>query len=225
MKNINCEYCYGYLKKINIKSIFFSHMNFKKIPNINNNNYLVCDNCMAIINRENFKKNIFKSQKYIETDQSDEKIIYDNGLFVTRPLIQTKIISKLNLNDNPSIIDFGSFDGKLLKAIHTNFSKTKKKARFYGYDINKNLEKFYNKNIIFIKDLNMIFKKNFDLIIFSHSFMYIDKIRFIHKILNENLNSNGKVIVQVSDLEKRPLNLTLLDQYCYPTKEFLINFF
>ena len=32
--------------------------------------------------------------------------------------------------------------------------------------------------------------------------MYIDKIRFIHKILNENLNSNGKVIVQVSDLEK-----------------------
>ena len=47
--------------------------------------------------------------------------------------------------------------------------------------------------------------KNFDLIIFSHSFMYIDKIRFIHKILNENLNSNGKVIVQVSDLEKRPL--------------------
>ena len=71
----------------------------------------------------------------------------------------------------------------------------------------------------------MIFKKNFDLIIFSHSFMYIDKIRFIHKILNENLNSNGKVIVQVSDLEKRPLNLTLLDQYCYHTKEFLIKFF
>ena len=38
-------------------------MNFKKIPNINNNNYFVCNNCMAIINRENFKNNIFKSQK------------------------------------------------------------------------------------------------------------------------------------------------------------------
>ena len=200
-------------------------MNFKNIPKINNNNYLVCDNCMAIINKENFKNNIFKTQKYIETDQSDEKIIYDKGLFVTRPLIQTKIISKLKLNNNPSIIDFGSFDGKLLKTIHNNFFKIKKKAKFYGYDINKNLEKFYNKNITFIKDFNTIFKNNFDLIIFSHSFMYIDKIKSLHKILNENLNPNGKVIVQVSDLEKRPLNLTLLDQYCYPTKEFLLNFF
>ena len=51
--------------------------------------------------------------------------------------------------------------------------------------------------------------------------MYIDCLKIISLIKN-NLKTNGFLIIQFSNLERRPMNLLLADQYIFPS-EFSLN--
>lgn len=224
MINAKCNFCSYQLSKLKINFDSFSHLGFKK-KNDEAFFYLrECTNCNAIINKDNFKNNLFKSKKYVSTDQSDEKIIYSKKGFLNRFNIQSNIISDLDLNYNPRIIDIGSFDGKLLNELKNHY-QNKPKIELFGFDINQNLKKFYKKPIKFLKNFKEIRMQIYDLIIFSHSLMYISQIEILKKILKNNVSYNGKVFLQINDLNNRPLNILLNDQYFYPTESFIINFF
>ena len=74
-----------------------------------------------------------------------------------------------------------------------------------------------------VQELALKISKKFDLIILSHSLMYINEIKKTFIFLKSKLNNNGSIFVQLPNLKKNPLYLLMGDQYRFFTKNSLIN--
>ena len=219
-----CDICNGKLKNYLINNQVFSHFNFKNINKNKKIYYQECSNCGLFYNKKYFDDKIFKSLDYSNSKQTTEKIIKFQNQILCRSDIQAKYIlkSKRNLN-NLNILDIGSFDGKLLFTI---FNKIKSnKPNLYGFDINKSLKKNYNDNVTFISNFKNIENIYFDIIILSHSIMYLKNLNQLMFFFKSNLKKDGKIFIQCSDLDKRPYNIYLSDQYFFPTKYSLNQIF
>ena len=178
-----CDICNGKLKNYLINNQVFSHFNFKNINKNKKIYYQECSNCGLFYNKKYFDDKIFKSLDYSNSKQTTEKIIKFQNQILSRSDIQAKYIlkSKRNLN-NLNILDIGSFDGKLLFTI---FNKIKSnKPNLYGFDINKSLKKNYNDNVTFISNFKNIENIYFDIIILSHSIMYLKNLNQLMFFLN-----------------------------------------
>ena len=84
-------------------------------------------------------------------------------------------------------------------ALFKDLSKFFNNYEFYGYDINKNLRnKFPNKkNFNFVSgNINKISKK-FDLIVMSHSIMYIKDLSNKFRSFSRLLKKEGKINIQI----------------------------
>ena len=213
----NCDICDRKLKDYLINNQVFSHLNFRDINKNKKIYYQECNNCNLFYNKKCFDNKIFKSLGYSNSNQTTEKIIKFKNEIFSRSDIQAKYILKLKRNlNNINILDIGSFDGKLLFTILNKIKA--KKPNLYGFDINKSLKKNYNRDVNFISNFRTIKKTYFDIIILSHSIMYLKNLNEFMFFFKSNLKKNGKIFIQFSDLDKRPYNIYLSDQYFFPTK-------
>lgn len=218
-----CDICNVRLPRTNLDLNVYSHLAFKRIHKKKKVYYYQCDNCKLIYNKKFFLSKIFKSKSYIFSNQTRQKKIIFNKKSLSRAELQSKKFEKYILNKKePSILDIGSFDGLLLKEFEKR-SKNKNNYKLFGYDINKSLKLSYKKNINFITNIKKLFDYKYDLIISSHSIMYIDCLKKIILLIKNNLKTNGTLIIQFSNLERRPMNLLLADQYIFPS-EFSLNY-
>ena len=217
-----CDVCDEDLSKIYLNLNVYSHFEFRQIYKKRKVYYEECNSCKLIYNKNFFKNNIFKSKSYILSNQTKQKKIKFYNKNINRAELQSKKFYKfISTKKSPSILDIGSFDGLLLKEIKKRINS--KNYNLVGYDINKDLLKNYDKSIKFFTSLEKLFEFKYDLIILSHSIMYIDDLKKILSLIRNNLNFDGTLVIQFSNLDKRPMNLLLADQYIFPS-DFSLNF-
>lgn len=218
-----CDICDIKLFKINLNLNVYSHFLFKQIHKNKNIYYYQCDNCKLIYNKKFFLNKIFKSKSYILSNQTKQKQINFKNKNISRAELQSKkFYNYISNKKNPSILDIGSFDGLLLKEFKKKLVN-KKYYKLYGYDINNSLKNSYDKQIIFYTNFQKLFQNKYDLIILSHSIMYINHLRKVISLIKNNLKTDGTFIIQFSNLNNRPMNILLADQYIFPS-EYSINF-
>jgi len=217
----NCKFCSNKLNKITINLPFFSHFNFQTKQN--KNILFNCPNCH--ITHNFISQNdlfFFKSKKYSQSSQTSHKIKIKKNIFQTRSFLQAQTIKKIlkDTDKTYDFLDYGCFDGRLLKELGAIY----KKSNFYGHDVNKKVKKFfpYKKNFYFI-NFEKELKSKFDFVIFSHSMMYIKNINIILDKIIESLKSTGIIFIQMPDISENPFYSLMDDQFYFFDKKNLYN--
>ena len=196
-----------------------------KVPVFRHSDYKIIGNRISIIkykdyyfNKSNYyKKTIseFKTKRY-QAVNHDNKIYYDRKKkkFISRSIILSNIIKKKFKNQNLNILDYGCSKGNLLiKLSKIGFNN------LYGHDIGNYYNNFLSKKkIIFLNNLSQK-KKFFDIVIFSHSIAYLKNIKKSLIMIKKIIKPNGILILNIQNVEKRPLNLLFGDQRYHFTKK------
>ena len=68
-------------------------------------------------------------------------------------------------------------------------------------------------------------KKKYDLIIFSHSISYVNDIKILFKNIKKILKPKSHILINLQNINKRPLNFLYGDQKYHFNKNMVINFF
>lgn len=220
---MKCLFCRR-KKKIKIFNLpLFRHLDFKSTHK--RSKFVICEKC-GHLSTSVLKKNQFlKTYQYANSNQTNKKIFVKNKLIKDRMYYQIKIIKKIvNKKKKINFLDIGCFDGLLLTKLSKNFDNSK----FYGLDNNKYLKnKFPKKRNFFLNfDINKLDKKIFfDIIILSHSIMYIEKLDTMLNILKSKLNDNGKIIIHTPNYEKNPFYYLMSDNFHFINTENIQNIF
>ena len=218
-----CKICFEKTQKIKINLPFFNHLNFQTISK--KIIFTKCLNCQLIFQSKLSSKfnNFFQKKDYSLSKQTDHKIFDINKKSTHRTTIQSKIISNFFKQNKLDVLDVGCFDGKLLKELSNNYRIHK----MYGYDVNEHLKKKFpkKKNFYFIKQNITKIRIKFDLIIFSHSLGYIENLEKELKLYIKLLKKDGKIFIQIPNLERNPFYSLMGDQYQFFTKGSIINVF
>ncbi|PPR41474.1 MAG: hypothetical protein CFH22_00506 [Alphaproteobacteria bacterium MarineAlpha5_Bin12] len=218
-----CKICKSKTKKIVIYLPTFRHLDFKTIDE--KISLRKCIKCQLIFRLgKKIKKisKIYKTNKYASSKQTNQKII-KKGIkkHKTRSYYQSEIIKKLfKKDDNLKILDIGCFDGKLINELSKKF----KKSYYYGFDVNKQLKNLFprRKNFCFINKINEINEK-LDLIILSHSIMYIDNLKDTFLKIKSLLKKDGAIYIQHPNLIKNPFYILMGDQFQFFTEKSIMN--
>jgi len=208
---MKCLFCRS-KKKIKLYNLpLFRHLDFKNTHN--ETKFIFCKKC-GHLSTANIKRNQFlKTSQYANSNQTNRKIFLKKKPIKDRTYFQTEIIKKIiKKKEKLNFLDIGCFDGLLLKKLSQNFSNSK----FYGLDNNKYLkDKFPKKNNFYFNlDIDEIDKEvRFDIIIFSHSIMYIKTLHKMIKALTDKLSDNGRIIINTPNYEKNPYYYLMSDNF------------
>lgn len=220
---MKCFFCRN-KKKIKIYNLpLFRHLDFNNTHK--KTKFIICNKC-GYLSTANIKRNRFlKTSQYANSNQTEKKIFIKNKPIKDRIYFQIKIIKKIiQKKKKLNFLDIGCFDGLLLKKLHQNFNNSK----FYGLDNNKYLKKKFpkKKNFFFNIDLGQIDKEiRFDVIILSHSIMYIKSLHKMMKTLTSKLSDNGKIIIHTPNYEKNPYYYLMGDNYHFINTKNIKNIF
>lgn len=206
------------LIKINVP--VFRHSDFKKIAKKalikkTKNYYINCSRNLKKTNKE------FKTKKYSLVN-FDETKFYNKSKKkkFTRSEILSNIILKNFKNKNIEILDYGCNKGFLLREL-----KKKKYKNLSGFDLIHSYQKhFKSENIEYFHRTQSI-KKKYDLIIFSHSISYVNDIKILFKNIKKILKPKSHILINLQNINKRPLNFLYGDQKYHFNKNMVINFF
>ena len=174
---------------------------------------------------ENISRNLFSFKKEFKTKKyskvsHDIKKFKNNKKFLKRSSILTNLIKREYPNKKLNILDFGCGKGDLLLSL-----KKKGYKNLFGYDVNPFFKNDLKKNSInFFSKLKEINKK-FDLIIFSQSISYVENIFITIKQLRKTTSPTATMLINVQNIDKRPLSFFYADQKYYFCKNMITNLF
>ena len=220
---MNCKICNCEVGIIKTIQPFFRHLDFATIAK--KINLIKCFKCQSIINPflENQELFSFTTKEYANSHQTKQTMYVDKSIKpVTRSSLQAKILhEKLIINEKNNILDFGCFDGHLL----IELDKILNNCEFWGYDINPHLQSLFPKkdNFHFIlKNLRNLEVK-FDLIILSHSVIYVPDFTELMVSIDQLLKQDGTLFIQIPDISINPFYSLMGDQTVIFTKVSLTN--
>jgi SAM-dependent methyltransferase len=199
------------LERLDLDLPFFRHVDFSTISR--RGTIFLCNACGVIISKEFFSKEIqvFTNPVYLATKQTD-KIAgkSSSGGIKTRVDYQIELLCKLITAEAPSILDIGCFDGRLLDG----FSKAKRCGELVGYDIcfEKCAASLLESSVRLTNDLPGALNQRYDLVIFSHSISYIEDLPILFEQIQACLKPNGKIFVQMPNIDVNPLYALMGDQ-------------
>ena len=166
---------------------------------------------------------IFKTKQYADSHQTEQKIhVEGHTKPVTRSFLQAKILTEKFLNnENARILDIGCFDGRLLDELDGMLSN----ADLWGFDINPYLESWFPRkdNFHFISTDIGNMAGLFDLIILSHSILYIPNQSELMSSINRILKNDGILFIQIPNVFINPYYLLMGDQSIIFTETSLKN--
>jgi len=211
------------LKDIDINLPTFRHIDFSTVSN--RTLFKRCLHCNVVFNPNLISNelSVFKSKKYSESCQTHQKIKHNNICkSVTRSTMQAKLIYEDILPNNKfKVLDIGCFDGDLLNEI----SKLSSRGEYWGFDINSDVSSLFPKGDKFNfidSSLSHIYEK-FDLIILSHSILYIHNFSLLMSDTERLLKKDGTLYIQIPDISKNTHYSLMGDQLYIFTKDSLIN--
>ena len=222
---MKCKFCKKKCISIENRNLpLFRHLDYTTIKI--GLNYKYCPCCDTIFNNRydylNERKK-FASKKFLISKKSHSEINRLKNKKYFRQVLQVRIIKKLfNHKKKLNILDYGCFDGSLLKEL----SKTDKHSKFFGIEVSPKYKKIFpnQKNFFFKNDIHEI-KEELDLIIFSELIYYIDRPDLLLEKIYKKLGTNSKIYVQTTSLEKNSYYLLSGDQFFFQTDNALRNLF
>ena len=194
----------------------FKHLDFSRFDLVNSKNILIeCENCLHIFRVVDNNHALQIKQLYQSTEyaiHSEERNVYFKGQQVQACEAQSEIVLEyLSQSDPINILDIGCFDGSLLGA----FEKLTKTDRLVGYDLEARSTFKENCSGIFTSNPIDFIDEKFDLIILSHSIIYIEDLKSLFINISKLLNKDGYLFIHIPNILKRPSMLLLGDQYHY----------
>jgi trans-aconitate methyltransferase len=174
---------------------------------------LKCPNCQTISNPDDVKSELstFETKQYACSHQTEQTMhIDDFSKAVTRSFIQAKILSKKLKDENPRILDIGCFDGSLLIELDQLLGK----SDLCGFDINPHLAAVFpgKDNFNFFSTSLKDVTGQFDLIILSHSILYITDLSELMLTIDVVLKDEGFLFIQIPDISTNPYYTLMGDQ-------------
>ena len=221
-----CPVCLGTeIELIKLRHTLFRHsgfVDFQKEGTIGR-----CTGCQLLINimtasQEKEQVDISESVDYAKAPITNQTFLLENGKRVTRFSLQAELLKGFLINkEDTKVLDIGCFHGELLLELFNRFPK----AEFHGFDVNKHLKDNFpsKKNFTFhLSDLSNI-EGEFDLICMSMSMIYIKDILGLLRNIRRLLKKEGKLFIQLVDINKNPYSILLGDQYYHFTPSILRN--
>lgn len=183
----------------------------------------VCENCGAIGagGGENLRP-LFEDADYVFRQTPVHMVrIASRDLSLPAPDYQVSLLAG-GLPANPAILDVGCHDGRLLRA----FARIVPSASLAGFDVSPQTAELIaadNAGITYVsgKLHDQNFREQFDLIALSHSIQYERDISGLMETLRAALKPNGRLFVQVPDIERKPSSLLLADLHHHFTRDSL----
>lgn len=221
--NKKCPICQTNIVLIlNYEVPTFRHLDFTTVSN--SSKLLKCLNCQIISNPNAVKSELstFGTKQYAGSHQTQQTMqIGGYTEPVTRSFLQAKVLSKRLNDENQRILDIGCFDGSLLMELDGMLSN----ADLWGYDINPHLESVFpiKDNFHFISTKLEDLDGQFDLIILSHSILYIQDIASLMNSINCLLKKRGTLFVQIPNIRENVYYSLMGDQSFIFTKTSLKN--
>ena len=210
-----CKGCEGgMVKQVSVNHPFFRHLDFTTISK--SGCLYKCLQCQTVFNPDAVVNETptFETETYAASRQTEHTIKVDEFPEpVTRSFLQAKIlVDNIIQHDQPKILDIGCFDGRLLLELDDLLVA----GHFWGFDINPHLEALFpdRHDFHFLSSLPDDLDSSFDLIIMSHSILYIPDLSKLMFTINKLLKSDGILYIQIPDINKNPFYALMGDQ-CY----------
>jgi len=218
-----CPICLNNNVIISIDIPFFRHLDFTTVSN--NCKLLKCTHCQTISNPDAVKTELstFEGKKYADSHQTKQTMYVDGYKEpVTRSFLQARILSEQILNnENLRILDIGCFDGRLLVELDRIITN----ADLWGFDINPHLGSFFPEkdNFHFLSTDLEDLEGPIDLIILSHSILYIPDLNVLMASISRLLKDDGTLFIQIPDIYTNPFYSLMGDQSFIFTETSLQN--
>ena len=218
-----CPICSNNCSEIHINHPFFRHLDYTTVSN--NANLFKCSGCQTISNPDAVKTELstFETKIYAESHQTEHTIQVDGYAEpVTRSFLQAKLLKEYLIRNKPMrILDIGCFDGRLLVKLDQILTN----ADLWSFDINPHLESFFPEkdNFHFISTDLEDLEGPFDLIILSHSILYIPDLNVLMASISRLLKDDGTLFIQIPDIYTNPFYSLMGDQSFIFTETSLKN--
>lgn len=146
---------------------------------------------------------------YHQTEDLDQVVVADGGFRRRAELFASFVLSKVKLQNNKNLLDFGCGAGNLLRS----FSDLRSDLNLFGYDLDEreigNLLKIKNFKHLISGKLKTNLK--FDLISMSHTLEHLTNPRESLQQLRELLSHDGYLAIAVPDCMSDPFKLLVAD--------------
>ncbi len=205
----------------------FRHLDFDEFKLASENILCECSNCGALFRSFDLSEedvsndlidiaNIYKSKYYAKHKMAHMVHEKDSGTMSPLSEVQAKIIvdSLPTIQNIKGILDIGCFDGKLLVSLKKRLNA----ERFLGFDVDQRAGFPFELGIEFTQKPIDVITGTYDLILLSHSIMYIPDLENLFNNISRLLSEQGAVFIQVPDLSLKPCSILLGDQHHYFSK-------
>jgi len=219
-----CKCCEAEMvKQVSVNHPFFRHLDFTTVSK--SGRLYKCLQCQTVSNPDAVANETptFETEAYAASRQTEHTIKVDEfPKPVTRSFLQAKILAgNIVQHDLSKILDIGCFDGRLLLELDDLMVD----AHFWGLDINPYLKALFPEkdNFHFLSSTLDELDASFDLIIMSHSILYIPDLSKLMVGITKLLKSEGILFIQIPDIRKNPFYALMGGQYYIFTENSLRN--
>lgn len=185
-------------------------------------NLFVCSNCGLVqkipdtdwFNEINY---IYLNYDMYHQSASVDQTVFDTVTNLPRgrsEVLAINLIKSGYLPKKGCLLDVGAGSGAMLSA----FGKVSNQWQLYGYDLDKRREE----SLATIPGFEKLFTENmeninqqFDLLTLIHSLEHFPNPIETLEILKKNIVSDGKIFIQVNNVEKMPFDLVVADHLCH----------
>jgi SAM-dependent methyltransferase len=221
-----CPLCLSTEVEINILPYpLFRHMDFSPFhPGPNKiGQCRVCQSVFRVIDDDEQMAidAIYTGEEYLRHEEPHTIVI--EGYDAPQPIsfFQAKLLAPFLAGKEPSVLDIGCFDGRLLFEI----GKVCDARDLCGFDVSERPRFPRDSKFRFVCGHMGSISGQFDIILMSHSIQYIRNIHELFQRIRSLLKPGGQLFVQVPDYSVKPCSLLLGDLYYHYDQTIMKNMF